>query len=35
MHADVQVRFLEAIVSTNSGAQRVISLYLPNASDEH
>ena len=28
--ADVQARFLEAIVSTKSGALRVISLYLPN-----
>ena len=27
---DVQARFLEAIVSTKSGALRVISLYLPN-----
>ena len=28
--ADVQARFLEAIVSTKAGALRVISLYLPN-----
>ena len=28
--SDVQARFLEAIVSTKSGALRVISLYLPN-----
>ena len=28
--ADVQARFLEAIVSTKTGALRVISLYLPN-----
>jgi exodeoxyribonuclease III len=27
---DVQARFLEAIVSTKSGALRVVSLYLPN-----
>jgi len=28
--ADVQARFLEAIVSTKTGALRVVSLYLPN-----
>src|ERR1041385_7785997 len=28
--ADVQARFLEAIVSTKQGALRVVSLYLPN-----
>jgi len=28
--SDVQARFLEAIVSTKSGALRVVSLYLPN-----
>ncbi|HKS85289.1 MAG TPA: exodeoxyribonuclease III [Pseudolabrys sp.] len=28
--ADVQARFLEAIVSTKNGALRVVSLYLPN-----
>ena len=28
--ADVQARFLEAIVSTKKGVLRVISLYLPN-----
>jgi len=28
--ADVQARFLEAIVSTKSGVVRVVSLYLPN-----
>lgn len=28
--ADVQARFLEAIVSTKAGALRVVSLYLPN-----
>src|SRR5215510_16328155 len=28
--ADVQARFLEAIVSTKSGVLRVVSLYLPN-----
>jgi exodeoxyribonuclease-3 len=28
--ADVQARFLEAIVSTKGGALRVVSLYLPN-----
>jgi exodeoxyribonuclease-3 len=28
--ADVQARFLEALVSTKSGALRVVSLYLPN-----
>ncbi len=28
--ADVQARFLEALVSTNTGVLRVISLYLPN-----
>src|SRR5215471_3978488 len=28
--ADVQARFLEAIVSTRNGALRVVSLYLPN-----
>jgi len=29
-NSDVQARFLEAIVSTKSGALRVVSLYLPN-----
>src|SRR5580765_6253971 len=28
--ADVQARFLEAIVSTKTGVLRVVSLYLPN-----
>jgi exodeoxyribonuclease-3 len=28
--ADVQARFLEVVVSTNSGVLRVVSLYLPN-----
>src|SRR4249919_4282024 len=28
--ADVQARFLEALVSTKTGALRVVSLYLPN-----
>ena len=32
---DVQARFLEAIVSTKTGALRVVSLYLPNGNPPH
>jgi exodeoxyribonuclease-3 len=33
--ADVQARFLEALVSTEAGAVRVVSLYLPNGNPPH
>jgi exodeoxyribonuclease III len=33
--ADVQARFLEALVSTKTGVLRVVSLYLPNGNPPH
>ncbi len=34
-NADVQARFLEALVSTKTGVLRVVSLYLPNGNPPH